>query len=116
MLNGILSLRFFTSIWFLAKYRFPIFFQCSGVIPPPGCDDRYPMSDVVSDYLFTCPSRYVFSQSPIATNIWAYSFNQPWSFKASLHLSVIDRQCKYLARLCSRCLGKDSQNEASQIN
>jgi len=42
------------------------------------------MDDVVTDYLFTCPTRNVFMQpsrlSDHSLQVWAYTFEQLWSF------------------------------------
>uniref|UniRef100_F6SXV5 Carboxylic ester hydrolase n=1 Tax=Ciona intestinalis TaxID=7719 RepID=F6SXV5_CIOIN len=44
------------------------------------CDNRNPMDDLVTDYLFTCPSRRVMNADASSNNVWWYMFNQTWSF------------------------------------
>jgi len=61
---------------------FPL--QCLSNETPSTCNDLYPMDDVVTDYLFTCPTRNVFMQpsrlSDHSLQVWAYTFEQLWSF------------------------------------
>ncbi|XP_078495956.1 crystal protein-like [Ciona intestinalis] len=44
------------------------------------CDNRNPMDDLVTDYLFTCPSRRVMNADASSNDVWWYMFNQTWSF------------------------------------
>ncbi|CAK8697346.1 unnamed protein product [Clavelina lepadiformis] len=53
-------------------------------LPAKDCDNRYAMNDLVTDYMFTCPSRRVFNTNTrlgdANLNVWWYTFNQTWSF------------------------------------
>lgn len=49
----------------------------------PNCDYRYPFNDLVTEYMFICPTRYTMMQnrqSGLTPNIWWYHFTQAWSF------------------------------------
>ncbi|XP_039254358.2 cAMP-regulated D2 protein-like [Styela clava] len=59
--------------------------QCPRINPQEtDCDERIPMDDAVTDYMFTCPGRKAMNsdrnKAKENADIWFYTFNETWSF------------------------------------